>query len=134
MNTTHTQTDSVNFPPALPPPPGSKSVRAIGWILMVVGPCLSATMLLAAGTLFDTIHHFGRPVSPTHWHGGPEFTRLSYGLFGAVFLLGIAIFAGGVYQARTGRRHPVIVGIGLLLAAVAACCVYGVITAPSTSL
>lgn len=134
MNTTRLQTDLINSPSAFPSPSGSKSVRAIGWVLMLVGPCLSLAMLCAAGTLFDTIHHLARPVSPTHWQGGPEFTGLSYALFDAVFLLGITIFTGGVYQARTGRRHPVIVGIVLLLAAVTAGCVYSIISTPSASL
>ena len=134
MNITHQQNNPVDLPPAFPPRSGTNSVRAIGWVLIVAGPCLSVAMLIAAGTLADTIHHYLRPVSHTHWNGGSEFTRLVYGLYGVVFLLGIAIFAGGIYQARTGRRHPVIVGIGLVLAAVTACLVYGVISAPSTSL
>ncbi len=132
----------MNTPPALPTvtdlptadsQASSSAVRAVGWALVVIGPCLSLAMAAVVGSLADTIYHVGRPAGPTRWHGGPEFTRVAFELFGVVFLLGIGIFTGGVYQVRTGRRHPVLVGIVLVLAAVMAYLVCTVILAPPTS-
>ena len=128
MKMTPTQTTSPHAPP-LDRQPNPKTVRALGWVLMFIGPCLSIMMLVVAGSLFDTIYHLGRPAGLSRWHGGPAFTRLVFELFGAVFLLGIAIFAGGWYQVRAGRRHPVLVGIVLVLAAATAYLGFALISA-----
>ncbi len=111
-------------------PPESGRIRAVGWVLIVLGPGLSAAMALAARELYgaSTLARLtGRPV---RWHGSPEFTRTAFELFGAVFLIGVAVFLGGVYQVRTGRRHRVLVVFTLGLAAVTAYLVCSVIAQP----
>lgn len=112
-------------------PPNQGKVRAIGWVLIFAGPGLSLAMASAAQTMYGTMVSDRLTGRPTHWHGSPGLARMGAGLFGAVFLLGIVIFLGGIYQVRTGRRNPVLVVLALGLFAVAACLTFFVASGPS---
>ena len=108
-------------PPPLPQRAGGQSpkvVRALGWVLMVIGPCLSAGMAALSIYLFSTISRQDQYSGGERWNGSPGFTHVVYELFGSIFVLGLVIFAAGLYQARTGRRSMVLVVLTLLVAAV----------------
>jgi hypothetical protein len=120
----------ASIPPILPPRTDGQSPRAvrnIGWLLIVLGPSLSVGMAVISYNLYSAIVTQDLPGASSRWHGGPEFTRTAFELFAAVFALGWTIFAGGLYQVRTGRRHPVLVALVLIVAAIIAYLVYKII-------
>ena len=120
---------SLHVPTAPPPSndlPDARRIRTLGWLLIVLGPCISATMACAARAMYGTVAFDRLTGRPPHWHGSPEFTRTALELFGAVFLLGIVILLGGIHQVRTGRRSRVLIVLTLGLAGATAYLVFGI--------
>lgn len=111
-----------------------KTVRNIGWVLILFGSGLSVAMAASAFYLSNTIV-FNKQSGPhSHWNGGPEFTRTTFELFGSIFLLGILSVTGGGYQVSTGRRHPVLVALVFPVAGAVAYFGYCIISAPHPAL
>ena len=115
----------MEAPPPLPPAEptrlavgagaNEKKVRALGWVLIVIGVLLSVGTTAVAWIIGNAIAHTGAPGAHSQWRGTPEFTRTVFKLFGALFLFGLNAGLTGLYQVGTGRRSPVLVGIMLLL-------------------
>ena len=133
MNSSLDLAASTN-PPLLPGRQSPKTIRALGWVLMVLGAGLSVSMAVSAWYLFVTITFYKQSGAHGHWNGGLEFTRLTFELFGAVFVCGLLVMTGGCYQASTGRRHPVLIALLLPVAGAIVYFVYGILSAPQTSL
>ena len=110
---------------------GARKVRALGWLLIVLGPCLSVGTVVIASSLHQTIVHGNDPGARSHWNGSPELTRMAFELFGAVFLFGLVALAAGVFQVGTGRRNRVLLVFMLLVVAAMFYLGYGVYMAAS---
>lgn len=95
--------------------PEGKGVRAMDWLLVVIGVLLSGGIAAVALILGNTIAHNNQPGTPTHWMGTPEFTATTFKLFGTVFIFGLSAVLSGIYQIGTGRRHPALAGVMALL-------------------
>lgn len=76
-------------------------VRALGWLLVVLGIALSGSMAWLAHWLQQVIS--GAAVG-SRWNGTPEFTRATFGLFYSVMAFGLVALAGGIVQVVTGQR------------------------------
>lgn len=101
---------------------------------MAIGIALSSCMAVLSFVLYETILHNSDPGQHAHWRGGADFTRTTFELFGAIFAFGFAAVIAGIYQARTGRRHPLLVAVVVLLVLVIGYLAYGIISAPPQNL
>ena len=80
-------------------------MKFMGWLSVVTGTALAGGIGFIAYYLHGVVTHAGDPGGRTRWTGGPEFTRLVFELFGAVFVFGLAAVVAGAYQIRRGRQH-----------------------------
>ncbi len=113
-------------PPEIPgtsPQGAAKSVRPLGWLLVVLGLFLSVGMAVIANFLREVIAHNHDPGAHSHWNGSEEFTYTTFRLFGSIFLFGVAAIGTGIYQISTGRRSRLM--IVLMLGLVGAMCYFG---------
>ena len=93
-----------------PPLPANRLVKVRGWILVVIGPLLCASMAFLI--YFLTMAIQGR--SATHWKGGAQITAWAFDIFWSIFVFGLAALAGGVSLLRRGRIGPVLMIFFLL--------------------
>jgi hypothetical protein len=95
--------------------PHSRISRIRGWLLVVLGSCLSAGMALFAAFLAWTIANNDRP-GGTHWTGTHDFTVQVFELLATVFVFGLVAVGGGIFQLRHGRPSwpAAIVLVGLV--------------------
>ena len=109
------------IPPVLPVPDDAgkaRKIRAFGWLLVVLGLALSSGIGVIAAHLRDVIIHNNQPGAHSHWNGTPDFTRLTFELFGSVFVFGLLGLLAGIFQILTGRRSLLLIVL-LLLSVVA---------------
>ena len=76
--------------------------RIRGWLLIVVGACLSTGMAALAAFMASTIARGDRP-GGTHWTGSHNMTIRVFELFATIFVFGLVSVAGGIFQLRSGR-------------------------------
>ena len=100
----------------------SKASRIRGWLLIIVGTCLSVGMATVAAFLALTIAHKDQP-GGTHWTGIHEMTVRTFELLTTVFIFGAVAVAGGSFQLRRGR--PSWLTMLILLGLVAVMCFLG---------
>ena len=100
----------------------------MGWLLVVLGVCLSVGIAVVASSLHHTIVHGSDPGARSHWNGSPEFTRSTFELFGAVFVFGLAGLGASVRQVSTGRRSRTWMGLLLLALAAIVYLGYGILS------
>lgn len=97
--------------------PAAAAMKPLGWLSVVAGTGLCLAMLGIGGYLYTLILHRDDPGAHSRWTGSPEFTRLVFELFGAVFLFGLLAAVAGAYQIRHGRPDRFLAaGLFLLLA------------------
>lgn len=89
--------------------------RIRGWLLIVLGVCLSVGMVVLAALMGSTIAHNEQP-GATHWAGSHEMTVRVFELFATIFVFGLVSIGGGIFQLRRGRASwlAMIVLIGLV--------------------
>jgi len=100
----------------------SKISRMRGWLLIILGTCLSVGIAVIGAFLALTIAHNDRPGS-THWTGSHEMTVRTFELFATVFIFGAVAVVGGSFQLRHGR--PSWLAILVLIGLVAVMCFLG---------
>ena len=88
-------------------------VRALGWVLLVIGAFLVLFMggitVLVAGIIANA----NAPGATSRFEGDSKQMAIMFGLFGLVIAFGFASVAGGVSQIRHGRRNKVLVKVVL---------------------
>ncbi len=98
-------------------------VKALGWVLLVLGLFLVAFMGAITLVVTGIIMRTGQPGSTSSFNGGPKELALIYGIFGLVIAFGLTCTVAGISQARSGRRSKklvkVMLGIVFVLMAVA---------------
>ncbi len=86
-------------------------VKALGWVLIVLGVFLVLFMggitILVAGIIAQT----GAPGSTQRFDGGPKEMALIFGIFALVIAFGLTCTAAGISQARSGRRNKKLVKV-----------------------
>jgi len=86
-------------------------VRALGWVLLVIGAFLVLFMggitVLVAGIIANA----NAPGATTRFEGDSKQMAIMFGLFGLVIAFGLASVAGGVEQIRHGRRNKSLVKV-----------------------
>ncbi len=118
--------DTPPTPPSTPlvaPPVSGRSpatVRAMGWVLIVIGPFLSVAMVALAVLMSSLVN---RPrlhsLSSSGYTGGHTLLVETFGLFGLLFVFGLVSLAEGIYQVRHSRQsRPLLVLFFLVLAAI----------------
>lgn len=88
-------------------------VRALGWLLVVLGAFLVLFMggitVLVAGIIANA----NVPGSTNRFKGDSKQMAIMFGLFGLVIAFGFASLVGGASQIRHGRRNKTIVKVVL---------------------
>ena len=88
-------------------------VRALGWVLVVIGAGLVLFMggitVLVAGIIANS----NLPGATSRFEGDEKQMAIMFGLFGLVIAFGLASVAGGISQIRHGRRNKTIVKVVL---------------------
>ena len=88
-------------------------VRALGWVLLVIGVFLVLFMggitVLVAGIIANS----NAPGATSRFEGDEKQMAIMFGLFGLVIAFGLASIAGGASQIRHGRRNKAIVKVVL---------------------
>jgi magnesium-transporting ATPase (P-type) len=94
------------------------TVRALGWVLVVLGGLLSAFMAWLFVYFTRLIAHSDDPGATTRFTGTASDATFAYGVFGVVLALGLTFVLAGVWQIVYGRRNKKIVFVALALVAV----------------
>lgn len=87
-----------------------KTIRRLGWLLIILGIFLSGSKAWLSHWLQGIIEH---PSSGAHWNGDTKFTTQAFGLFASIGGFGVVAVLNGVFQVAAGRRH---LGLQLLMA------------------
>ncbi len=97
--------------PTIPPPlPPNRLIKVRGWILVLLGPSLSAGMAWLINWLTMTIHHH----TASTWNGDAQLTAQAFGIFWSIFVFGLAALAAGVSLLWRARIGPVLMTFFLL--------------------
>jgi hypothetical protein len=92
-------------------------IRALGWMLMVIGAGLTAGMAYLLVLIGGIIRHSDDPGATTRFGGTPRDALMIYGILGLVLAFGVVAMAAGAWQARYGTRNPRLVKVVLVFAA-----------------
>lgn len=95
----------------------TSTVRALGWVLVVLGGGL--TLFMAWLTVFITrlIAHSGEPGATTRFTGNSADITFAYSVFGVVLAFGLTSVVAGAWQIVYGRRNKKLVFLVIVLAA-----------------
>ena len=95
----------------------STIARVRGWLLIILGGCLSLGVGVIAILVASTIGHNELP-GRSHWTGSHEMTVRVFELFATLFVFGIVSIGGGTFQLRRGRPSWLAMLVMLALVAV----------------
>lgn len=96
----------------------TSTVRALGWVLVVLGGLLSAFMAWLVVFFTRLIAHADEPGATTRFTGTASDITFAYSVFGVVLALGLTFVLAGAWQIVYGRRNKKLVFVALALAAV----------------
>ena len=85
------------------PTPAAKVVRVRGRLGIVLGSSLIIGIPVIAARLASIVMNpdeLGKP----RWTGSHDFTAHVFELFATIFVFGLVVLAGGVFQLRRGRN------------------------------
>ena len=86
-------------------------VKALGWVLIVLGLFLVAFMGAITVLVAGIIANANRPGSTQSFSGGTKELALIFGIFALVIAFGLTCTVAGVSQARSGRRNKKLVKV-----------------------
>lgn len=92
-------------------------IRALGWVLMVIGALLSAGMAYLLVLIDGIIRNSDDPDATTRFTGTAADAAFAYGVMGLVLVFGLVAVTAGAWQVRNGTRNPRLVKVVLALAA-----------------
>lgn len=81
-------------------------VRALGWVLVVLGSILAIGMAALSVTMARVVAGSGEPGATTTYTGSAEQMGVMFTLFAFVGVFGIVSMVVGGWQVRTGRQNP----------------------------
>ena len=95
-----------------------RTVRRLGWVLLVVGLLLVGMMGTIAWRMYPSMSHPGvADAGGTTFTGTAAQAHAALQLFGGVVAFGVASILTGIWQIVTGRRNWLLVGIAAVIAA-----------------
>ncbi len=83
-----------------------RTIRSLGILMIALGLILCASMAYLVYWLRQALAHGG-------WHGGAEFTHITFGLFYSISVFGCVSLGSGCFQLVTGRRSRIFVALTL---------------------
>lgn len=96
----------------------ARTVRRLGWVLVLLGAFLVLFMGTITVGLIRLIAAAQAPDAQVHFNGSPEMLLLIYGIFGLVILFGVVSMVGGIWQIRYGKQNKklayIVLAMGLL--------------------
>jgi hypothetical protein len=111
------------------PTPAAKVVRMRGWLGIVLGSSLTIVIPVIAARLASIVMHpdeLGQP----RWTGSHDFTAHVFELFATIFVFGLVVLAGGVFQLRRGRNSRLAITFLIVLVVVMLFLVLQIASAP----
>lgn len=93
-------------------------IRALGWMLIVIGAGLTGGMAYLIVLIARIIQGSDDPDATTRFTGTPAQAAMTFGILGVVLVFGLVALAGGAWQARYGTRNRRLVKVVLAFAAV----------------
>ncbi len=94
-------------------------IRALGWILVVLGGLLSAGMAWLIFFIANSMSLVGSSSSSTRFTGDAQDALLIFAILGAVLSLSLSFVVAGIWQIIYGRRNKlIIIGVFALAAVV----------------
>lgn len=93
-------------------------IRALGWVLMVIGTGLTAGMVYLIVVIAGIMRASGDPDATTRFTGTPSQALMVFGILGLVLVFGLVSVTAGAWQVRHGTRNPRLVKVVLGFAAV----------------
>lgn len=95
-----------------------RTVRRLGWLLLVVGLFLVGLMGTVTWRIYPSMSHPGvADLSGTTFTGTPAQAHDALQLFGIVIAFGLVSMLNGIWQIATGRRSLVFAGVTLAVGA-----------------
>lgn len=91
-------------------------VRAMGWVLVVVGTLLTGGMAYLTAYVMGVVAQSDDPLARVRFTGDAGDQAFMFGVFGLVMLIGVVSLAAGVWQIRTGTTNSRLVVVMLMLA------------------
>ena len=95
----------------------SKTVRRLGWLLLLIGLFLVGFMGMITWKLLPSLMPVGDTLGTDTFTGTEEQAQMVLGLFGLVIAFGFASIFNGTWQIATGRRNRLVTFLTLGLAA-----------------
>ena len=83
----------------------ARTVRILGWLLVVIGTFLVLSMGALGIYLGQLISQSDEPGRTTRFSGGPEDVAMIIGILGLVICFGLASIAGGIWQIKYGKPN-----------------------------
>ena len=102
----------------MPKPQNPRTVRRLGWVLLLLGLFLVGLMGTITWNLYPSMTHPGvADAGGSTFTGTTQQARDALQLFGMVMAFGLLSTVNGLWQIATGRRNLAFVGVTLVLAA-----------------
>jgi hypothetical protein len=99
--------------------PNPRTIRRLGWLLLVLGLFLVGLMGTIIWRMYPSMSHPGIPdASGSTWTGTAAQGHDALQLFGLVIAFGVVSVLNGVWQIATGRRNLLFVAVTVALVAV----------------
>ena len=93
-------------------------IRALGWMLMVIGTGLTVGVTYLIVLIARIIEGSDDPGATTRFTGTQAQALMTFGILGVVLAFGVLAITAGAWQARHGTRNPRLVKVVLAFAAV----------------
>jgi hypothetical protein len=93
-------------------------IRALGWVLIVIGTGLVAGMAYLLVVIADIIRGSSDPGATSRFAGTPRDALMIYAILGLVLAFGAVSVVSGAWHVRYGTRNPRLVKVVLGFAAV----------------
>ena len=107
----------------------SRSVRRLGWTLLVIGAGLVGLMGTITVTTLPSLLPVGNALGPDRFNGMEEQAQSILTLFGLVIAFGLASAFNGVWQILSGRRNRLVLLLTLVPAVALVFAAYSTIRA-----
>ena len=102
----------------MPRQPSERTVRRLGWVLLIIGIFLVGLMGTITWHLYPSMTHPRvADASGSTFTGTADEARDALRIFGLVIAFGLLSIVNGLWQIVTGRRNIIVVGVTLATAA-----------------
>ena len=93
--------------------PANSALRKMGIAILILGLGLCGVISYLAWAVALVMRHSGDPGATMRFTGTPLQAVMIFGVFGFVFLVGLTLLAGGVFQVAYGRKSQYLTRVAL---------------------